>query len=198
LRCVLDDVEALAALDEVHRAELLLTPFQERAEALGRTWALALGGRAQGILEAASGDLQKAISTLERASVELAPFPIPLEHGRTLLALGSAQLRARRRRDARETLQRALTIFEHLGADLYNERTREELGRIGGRTAAQNALTAAERRVAELVAEGMTNKEVAARLVVSVHTVEASLTSIYRKLGVRSRTEMARKLPAHG
>ena len=75
------------------------------------------------------------------------------------------------------------------------EKTRAELGRIGGRSASPGELTPTEQRIAELVAGGMTNREVASALVITVHTVEAALTSIYRKLDVRSRTEMARKLP---
>ena len=119
---------------------------------------------------------------------------MPLERGRTLLALGSAQRRARRRRDARETLGRALAVFEELGAVLWASQVRGELTRIGGRSASSGELTATEERVAVLVAEGLSNKEVAASLVVTVSTVESALTSIYRKLGVRSRTEMANKL----
>jgi DNA-binding NarL/FixJ family response regulator len=69
-----------------------------------------------------------------------------------------------------------------------------ELARIGGRAPAGDELTPSERRIAELVTEGRTNREVAAILVVSERTVESALTHIYRKLGVRSRTELARRL----
>ena len=101
---------------------------------------------------------------------------------------------ARRRRSARDTLGHALTIFEELGAQLWAAKARAEIGRIGGRTRSPYGFTPTEERVARLVAEGKSNKEVAAELVLSVHTVEAALTSIYRKLQVHSRTEMARKL----
>jgi DNA-binding NarL/FixJ family response regulator len=121
---------------------------------------------------------------------------VPFELGRTLLVLGSVQRRARRRRAARETLEQALAIFEQLGARLWTRRTREELGRVGGRVSAGDELTATERRVAALVAEGLTNKEVAARLVVADRTVEGHLSRIYAKLGVRSRAELARRYPA--
>ena len=100
-----------------------------------------------------------------------------------------------RKRAARETLGAALTAFEDIGATLWAERARSELGRIGGRAPSSGELTPTERRVAELVAEGKTNKEVAAILVVADRTVESALTQIYRKLDVRSRTEMARELP---
>ena len=90
----------------------------------------------------------------------------------------------------------ALEIFEALGAVACAERARAELARIGGRAASSVDLTPTEARVAELVAAGSTNKEVADALFVSVHTVEANLKRIYRKLGIRSRTELASALPS--
>jgi len=119
---------------------------------------------------------------------------MPFELGRTLLALGTAQRRARQRRAARESLTEALAIFDELGAPLWGDKTRAELSRIGGRTPAGETLTPTEARIAALVADGKTNREAAAELVVAVHTIEAALTRIYAKLGVRSRTELARKL----
>ncbi len=95
---------------------------------------------------------------------------------------------------ARQTLAQALTLFEGLGARLWSARTTAELARIGGRAAATGALTPTERRVAELVAEGRTNREVADLLFLSAKTVAAHLTSAYAKLGVRSRTELAHSL----
>jgi DNA-binding NarL/FixJ family response regulator len=116
---------------------------------------------------------------------------MPFELGRTLLALGATQRRARQRRAARESLAEALTTFDGLGAPLWADRARAELGRIGGRTPAGERLTPAEARIAELVARGLTNREAAAELVVAVHTIEAALTRVYAKLGVRSRSELA-------
>ena len=94
----------------------------------------------------------------------------------------------RDRRGARASLEQAVVIFERLGAAIWTERTRGELGRIAGRAPSPGELTPTERRVAELVAEGRTNKEVAAELVVTVRRVESTLTKVYAKLGVRSRT----------
>jgi DNA-binding CsgD family transcriptional regulator len=88
----------------------------------------------------------------------------------------------------------ALAVFESLEAPLWATKARADLARIGGRRSAGEGLTPTERRIAELVAEGNTNKEVAAVLVVAERTVESALTQIYRKLDVRSRTELARKL----
>lgn len=118
---------------------------------------------------------------------------MPFELSRTLLVLGAAQRRAMQRRAARESLSEALGIFESLGAPLWADKARAELGRIGGRAPANGALTPAERRIAELLARGLTNREVAAELILAVHTVEATLTRIYGKLGVRSRSELARR-----
>ena len=104
------------------------------------------------------------------------------------------QRQDRKRRAARETLERALAVFDELGAALWASTTRSELSRIGGRAPSRGDLTPSEQRIAKLVGEGKTNKEVAAILVVADRTVESALTQIYRKLDVRSRTELARKL----
>ena len=108
---------------------------------------------------------------------------------------GAVERRAKRKREARQTLTNALEIFEGLGATLWAEKARAELARIGGRAPSSTDLTPSEARVAELVAAGGTNREVADALFISVHTVEANLKRIYRKLGIRSRTELASTLP---
>jgi DNA-binding CsgD family transcriptional regulator len=117
-----------------------------------------------------------------------------LELGRTLLVAGAVRRRMRQKKGARDLLQRALTTFDGLGAPLWCERAQRELARIGGRAPTSTGLTPTEAQIASHVAEGKTNREVAEALFVSVHTVEANLTRIYRKLDVRSRTELARKL----
>ena len=100
------------------------------------------------------------------------------------------------KRAAREALEEALAVFERLGARLFAEQARLELGRIGGRRPPTDRLTPTERRVAGLVAEGRSTKEVAATLFVSPKTVEGHLSSIYTKLGIHSRTALARELSA--
>src|SRR5439155_532235 len=112
---------------------------------------------------------------------------------RALLALGVVRRRERQKLAARDAISAALAGFEELGAAGWAERARQELGRIGGRTR-EDGLTAAERRVAALVVEGRTNQEVAAALFVAERTVANHLTHIYAKLGVRSRTQLARKV----
>jgi len=193
-RFLVDLASALSDTGDLVEADRAIAVFADQAKQLGRDWALPLIARAEGEALAARGDIEAALGRLESAALAEGVVPMPLERGRTLLVLGSVQRLARRRRAARETLQRALGVFEELGAALWTARAHAELRRIGGRAPSSSELTLTEQRVAELVAEGKSNKEVAAELIVSVHTVEAALTSIYRKLDVRSRTEMARKL----
>ena len=131
---------------------------------------------------------------LERALTVHDRLPQPFDRARTLLALGAIQRRTRKRGAARESLERALAIFDELGATLWAEKARSELARIGGRTPAGDELTPTERRIAELVAMGKTNKEVAAQLFITPRTVEGHLTHIYAKLGVRSRAELAHRM----
>ena len=122
--------------------------------------------------------------------------PIPSTTRARCSRSGRTQRRAKRRGAARTTLEDALARFERLGAPLWAEQTRAELARIGGRTPSGGELTEAERRIATLVAEGRTNREVAAALFLTVHSVETALTRVYRKLGVRSRAELAHLLAA--
>jgi DNA-binding CsgD family transcriptional regulator len=150
--------------------------------------------RCRGMLAIARGDTTTGLTQLEDALRGQERVPVPFERARTLLALGSAQRRAKQRRAARQSLEQALHSFDRLGARLWQEKTRGELARIGGRAPSPDRLTSAEQRVAALVAAGRTNTEVAAELFLSVHTVEKALTRIYAKLGIRSRTELALKL----
>jgi DNA-binding CsgD family transcriptional regulator len=158
--------------------------------------ALAIGGaaRCRGLLAAAEGNLEAAFEAYERALGEHGRFP--LERGRTLLCLGSAHRQAKQKRAARDALEQALAIFEELGARLWGNNAEAELRRISGRRRASEAeLTEMEERVASLAVEGRSNKEIAAELFVSVHTVGAHLSRAYRKLGIRSRSELAGRLP---
>jgi DNA-binding CsgD family transcriptional regulator len=195
-RIVPDDVEALVALGRLDEAEALLAPFEDAGRSLDRAWAMATGARCRALVFAARGDLQGASAAADEAVRHPDRLPLPFELGRTLLVRGAVQRRAKSKREARDTLMQALEIFEGLGAAAWAERTRAELARIGGRAASSVDLTPTEARVAELVAAGSTNREVADALFVSVHTVEANLKRIYRKLGIRSRTELASTFPS--
>ncbi|HET7744232.1 MAG TPA: AAA family ATPase [Gaiellaceae bacterium] len=194
IRFVTDDVEALVALGDRDAAVAQLERFEERARRVGRRSALAASRRCRGLLHLASGASDDALAELGRALDELARMPLRFERARTLLALGAAQRHARQRRNARGTLEEALRLFDELGASLWADRARAELGRISGRAPLRGELTPTELRIAELVAEGLTNKEVAAALYVAPRTVEGTLSRVYAKLGVRSRTELARRL----
>ena len=184
---------ALSRLDE---AEEVLGWLEERGRALDRASALAAAARCRGLLAAARRDAHAAIAAFEDALHEHGRVTIPFEGARTLLALGSTQRRSKQKRAARVSLEEALTIFDELGAALWAEKARAELAQISGRAPSRGGLTPAEERVAALVAEGRTNKEVAAELFVADRTVEYHLSHIYAKLGVRSRAELARRFPA--
>jgi DNA-binding CsgD family transcriptional regulator len=185
-------IEALVANGDLPEAERLLILLGARA-AEADTPLRALVYRSRGILHAARGDHDGAINALELAAVEPEPPQEvnPFELARTLLALGTVQRQAQQKRAARETLERAAEIFERLGARLWLERTHSEIRRIGGRTASGAKLSETERRIAELVAAGHRNQEVAAELSLSPNTVAWNLSKVYRKLGVSSRTELA-------
>jgi len=190
-RFVVDLIEALVELGRGDEAGEILDWYEGNARRLGRISALANCARCRGLLAGLAGDLESAFGAFEEALELHAQVELPLDRGRTLLALGAAQRRAKRRREARETLERALDVFEEIGAALWAERARAELKRISGRAATPGALTPAEERVAALVGEGKTNKEVAAALFVSERTVEGHLAHIFGKLGIRNRTEVA-------
>ena len=197
-RFVIDHAEALIELARRDEAGGLLDWYEDNARRLGRVSALANCARCRGLLTAQEGDLDRALATFDKALELHRQVNLPLDRGRTLLALGAAQRRKKRRREARATLEEALAVFEEIGAALWAERARAELKRISGRASTPGALTPAEERVAVLVAEGKTNKEVAAALFVSDRTVEGHLARVFGKLGIRHRTEIAGALQTQG
>jgi DNA-binding CsgD family transcriptional regulator len=197
-RFVSDYVEALVEVGRTDEAVEVLGWHEANASRLERISALASCARCRGLLAAQAGECEDAIAAYEEALSWHARVDVPLDRGRTLVALGAAQRRLKRRREARATLEEALGVFEGIGAALWAERARAELKRISGRAATPGALTPAEERVAALVAEGKTNKEVAAALFLSDRTVEGHLAHVFGKLGIRHRTELARALQTQG
>jgi DNA-binding CsgD family transcriptional regulator len=191
---VRDAADALAELGKPEEARHLAEWLERDSE---NPWARAAAAHSRGAAAAASGDEEQALAAFQDAVEMFGGLPLPLDLGRSLLALGSAQRRAGRKRDARDSLERAVQIFDERGARLWAEKAHRELARIGGRPRAGLELTASERRVAELVAAGRSNKEVAAELYISPKTVEGHVSSIYAKLGVRSRVELARRVSAN-
>ena len=188
-----DYVEALLELGRTDDAVRVLDVWEADAARLGRDWVLAHVTRSRGLVAAEQGAVDEAVSLLEQAVAQHEEVGDPFGRGRALLALGIVRRRARQKRSARDAIAAALSDFEQLGAATWAEKASDELGSIGGRTR-EAGLTAAERRVAELVADGRTNREVAAALFLGERTVASHLTHIYAKLGVRSRTELARRL----
>ena len=122
VRFLPDEVEALIALGRLDEAAARLDTLGRQAAQLHRASALAATGRCRGLLAAARGDLENAVAALERALGEHDRVSMPFERGRTLLALGLVQRRAKRKRAAREALEQALATFEQLGARLWAER----------------------------------------------------------------------------
>jgi DNA-binding CsgD family transcriptional regulator len=190
-----EEIEALLALGRTEEAVALLEPWEAEARGLGLTWPLAEATRCRGFLAAARSEVEEAVALLERAVAEHEAVGDPFGLARAQLALGTVQRRARRKRAARQAIEMAVAGFDELGAAPWAEKARAELGRIGGRRPTEG-LTAAETRVAALAAEGRTNREIAAALFLGERTVESHLSHIYAKLGLRSRTELARTLSA--
>jgi DNA-binding CsgD family transcriptional regulator len=195
--CIAPDLaEALVLAGDLDGAREVQAELEARGRELGRTWAIATALRCRGLIAAVEGRSGDALADLGEALELHAQVPQPFDRARTLLVLGTAQRRAKQRAEARVSLEAALAVFEELGAVLWADRARAEIGRFGGRRARHSdELTETERQIAELAADGRSNREIAGELFVSERTVEANLTRIYRKLGVRSRTELARRLP---
>ncbi len=189
-----DAIEAMIAVGEPKQARTYLEQHELHAERLGSPLAVATGARCRGLLAAAEGDLPAAFTAFVRSLAELEEVPYPLERGRTLLCLGVVRRKAQQKTAARETLEEALAIFEELGARLWADKARSELKRISGRQPSSDGLTETETQVATLAAQGRSNKQIAAALFMGVSTVEAHLSHVYRKLGIRSRTELGPRL----
>jgi DNA-binding CsgD family transcriptional regulator len=190
-----DRVELLLELGRIDHAVKVLDAWEADAVRVAREWMLAHVTRCRGLVAAARGEVEAALEVLAQAVVEHETVGDPFGRGRALLALGIVRRRIRQKRPAREAIEAALEAFETIGASGWAAKARAELGRISGRTRAEG-LTPAERRVAALVAEGRTNREVAAALFLGERTVASHLNHIYAKLGIRSRTELALRLRA--
>jgi DNA-binding CsgD family transcriptional regulator len=189
-----DEIEALIELGDLDEAARFLEPFEERAQALGRRWSASAAARCRGLLAAARGDLAGALACMQQAMRACDGLPLPLELGRTLLAKGRVERRAKRWRDARASLAEAVRIFEQLGCEPWAQKARDELARIGGRPSGPRGLTQTEQRVAELIASGRTTRQVADALFLTPRAVEANLAKIYRKLGISSRAQLGARV----
>jgi DNA-binding CsgD family transcriptional regulator len=188
-----DAIEALINVGQVDEAEPLIEKLETNGRRLDRAWLLATGARCRAMSWIAKNDLDQAMRSATSAMTEHERLPMPFERARTLLVLGQVQRRQRLKQAAADSFGEALREFERMGAALWVQRARDELDRTNVGTPQTTVLTATEQKIAQLATSGMSNKEVAATLFVSLKTVEANLTQIYRKLGIRSRAQLAMK-----
>jgi DNA-binding CsgD family transcriptional regulator len=185
-------VESLVALGDLDRAREELARLEERGRTFPRLWISVALPRVRALVLGAEGDVPGALATLDELDVDAAS-KLPFELARALLVRGRLLRRAKQKRAAADTFREALAIFERLGAPAWEAQARAELDRVGLRHS-PDELTATERRVAELAAEGLTNREVASQAFMSPKTVQANLTRIYRKLGISSRAELGARM----
>jgi DNA-binding CsgD family transcriptional regulator len=183
--------EALVAAGDLERALSLVGQLEEHARSMAVPSAIAAAARCRALVLAQDGNVDAARASVEKALREHARLHEPFELARTYLAQGSIERRAKRKAEARMALGKAEAIFDELGARLWLERAQRELARTGVTRSFDRQLTPTERRVAELAASGAHNKEIAGALFVSVKSVEANLSRVYAKLGIRSRVELA-------
>lgn len=189
----LDRIEAAIRAGERATAREWLSTFEAWAEGCEVGWARAVSSHCRGLLceedDETEGFFKEAVARHAEASR-------PFEGARTRLAYGEFLRRTRRRVDAREHLAAAHDAFETLNASVWAERARVEL-RASGRTArrrepsTRDQLTSQESQIAGFVAEGLSTREVAARLFLSPRTIEFHLRNVYRKLDLTSRAQLA-------
>lgn len=195
-----DLIESLAAARRLPEAYRVHAEAREQAARLGRRGVLAALDRALALCQAADGDLGAAAESLDRALATLDDLDLPLERGRTLVVLGSVRRRRRHTAAARATIAEARDLFERCGSPVGLALADRELDRLdrGRGQPGVSALTPMEDRVARLAGAGMTNREIAAGMFISVKTVEGTLTRVYQKLGVHRRTALVTLLPPAG
>jgi DNA-binding CsgD family transcriptional regulator len=189
-------VEALVELGQVERAHAVNGRLAELAEAQSHPWGHASAKRGAGLIALAeTGWDDAAAGALEQAADACGALGLRFDRARTLFALGRAQRRLKKWGAARRSLERAVAAFEEIGSHGWAEAARSETARVGARRpAAPGELTPAEARVAELAADGLSNKEIAGTLFITVHTVERHLKHVYAKLGIHSRNQLSRRL----
>jgi len=190
-----DAAPLLVSLDRLDEALALARDEVDRCRAYGAEAPLGVSLRTLALVE--RGDA--GIELLAQAVAHLARSPARLEHARALVELGAAIRRAGRRAEAREPLREALDLARACGAEVVAARAHDELVTAGARprrdpTESRSTLTASELRVARLAADGMTNREIAQALFVTENTIETHLRSVFRKLEIGSRSQLARAL----
>ena len=190
-----DLVEALVESGAPDEARAVTDRLRTLAERQAHPWGRATAMRCDVLVRNAEHAGAEPLARLEEAARAYGELGLRFDRARTLLLLGRAQRRRRKWAAARQALEEGIGVFEELGSPGWVEEARSELARVGARRPRPSGeLTPAERRVAELAVEGLSNKEIARALFVAVNTVETQLSHAYAKLGIRSRTQLARAL----
>jgi DNA-binding CsgD family transcriptional regulator len=189
-----DQVEVALGLGDMERAAAIVALLDDAGRIAPTPWVLAVGARSRALLAAARGDLEAAAVAFDRALLEHDRLAMPFERARTLLAKGGLHRRRKEKRLADETLRAALAIFEDLGARVWADRARAELGRVGLRPRAPDELTETERQVAELAARGLSSRQIAEQAFLAPKTVGNVLGRVYEKLGIHSRAELGAQM----
>jgi DNA-binding CsgD family transcriptional regulator/tetratricopeptide (TPR) repeat protein len=187
-----DAIEAMIGLGRIEDAASMIKALEYHGRRLDRAWMVAIGARCRSMMLAAQGEVGAATRMAQEAMEAHERLPMPFERARTQLLLGQLQRRQRQREAATVTLTEALATFERLNTALWADRARDELARTPVSAARTTLLTAAEERVAELAASGLTNRDIGAAVFISPKTVEATLARIYRKLDIHTRAELGR------
>ena len=186
-----DHIEALLVLGQLERARRVLEHLEWRGRTLPRPWIDATLPRARALILAGEGKSRLRLPSSK---------PLPGFRRFRSSVLGSCSSRAgssvvlNQKLAAKVSLTEALGVFERLGSPSWAERAQSEIRRLGLRHRPPDELTASERRIAELAAAGLTNRQVAEAAFVSPKTVEANLARVYRKLGIRSRAELGARM----
>jgi len=192
------DAEALVGMGRLDEARGVLDEYERDPSPtlwpLGSAWPHANVSRARALLAAAEGNLEDATRMAAEAVDTYRRLGSRFHEGRALLVSGEVHRRARRRARAREAFSTAAALFTGLGVELWAAQAREQLERLGSARHDRAGLTPTQTEVADLAVEGLTNREIADRLFMSIHTVEAHLSAVYRTLGIGSRRDLPRAL----
>ena len=187
--------EAYVAMGRTGDAMRISAWLRQVGERLGRPGLTGNADRIDALVQAEAGDLDAAAESARAAVAGHGSSPLRVELARSMLALGRIERRRKARKQARDALSRARKLAAEIGHKPLLAEIERELPRVAAARSGTE-LTATEQRVADLIAGGATNRDAAAALFVSVRTVETHVASIYRKLGVRTRAELAHKLSA--
>jgi DNA-binding NarL/FixJ family response regulator len=193
-RAHLDYLTALVATGRLADALAFGDHLDGQVASSGRRSAAAVAITGRAMVHAASGRTPEALAAIGQALSWYDTSPMRFDRARTLLIAGQIHRRAKAKRLAQQLLAEAHREFTAFGAAAWARQAAAELARVNLRPAATGALTETERRVAELAAGGLTNREVAQLMFLAVKTVEANLARAYRKLGITSRAELGARM----